>query len=71
MSAVETTSAASRWLSPSVIISVLGMAGMTIGWWGVFSARIAVIERNTQVLEHRLDRFENKLDAALVEGNKR
>lgn len=61
----------SRWLSPSVTLSIIGMVGMTFGWWGIFSARIAVIERNTQVLEQRLDRFETKLDAALVEGAKR
>lgn len=78
-SAVEAT-AASRWLTPSTVLSLASMILMVIGWWGVFSAQSAIAESNQRVgerlavaevkigsNERRIDRIEG----AVFDGGER
>lgn len=51
-----------NWMSPGLILGIVGMFGSVGGAWAMFEGRISRVEQSYQFSDSRLTRIENKLD---------
>jgi len=59
-----------NWMSPGLLLGIVGMLGSVGGAWAMFEGRISKVEQSYQFSDSRLNRIELKLDR-LIENESR
>lgn len=59
-----------NWMSPGLLLGIVGMLGSVGGAWAMFEGRISRVEQSYQFSDSRLNRIESKLDR-LIENESR
>ena len=59
-----------NWMSPGLLLGIVGMLGSVGGAWAMFEGRISKVEQSYQFSDSRLNRIVLKLDR-LIENESR
>ena len=59
-----------NWMSPGLLLGIVGMLGSVGGAWAMLEGRISKVEQSYQFSDSRLNRIELKLDR-LIENESR